>query len=324
MPQAPDHDVDNGTGAAVRSDMNTRFHALFTNPSGAPDTAISTKYVYQTWADTTAGQLKFRTASNTWVPLRSLTGDVIIPNGSEAAPSISFGRDGPNHGFYRVSGTEANAAGFGFVTQHSGSDHTLFTVGKNLGTSGGDDGPSLYWNFQTNPTATSNTTNEGMIIQKRGRMRISMNNAHQLTLNRVGSGGQELGSHVLFMVNGSQSGRIGSVSTTDVTLFDSSDRRLKDNITDMPAAKTRINQIKMRRFRLIAADNYEEGFIAQELKEICPEAVLNDENTLDENGNIDYMGVGKASLVPLLMKGLQEAYAEIEALTTRVAALEAS
>jgi hypothetical protein len=36
------------------------------------------------------------------------------------------------------------------------------------------------------------------------------------------------------------------------------------------------------------------------------------------------MGVGKATRVPLLMKGLQEAYAEIAALTARIDALEAA
>jgi len=79
----------------------------------------------------------------------------------------------------------------------------------------------------------------------------------------------------------------------------------------------------MHRFRMVAADVYEEGFIAQELQEVVPDAVMGTEADVDEDGNIEYMGVGKATLVPLLMKGLQEAYAEITALTARVEALEA-
>ena len=47
------------------------------------------------------------------------------------------------------------------------------------------------------------------------------------------------------------------------------------------------------------------------------------EDSVDENGNVEYMGVGKDMLVPLLMKGLQEAFAEIAALTARVETLEA-
>ena len=54
-----------------------------------------------------------------------------------------------------------------------------------------------------------------------------------------------------------------------------------------------------------------------------PTAVMGTETDVDDEGNVEYMGVGKDMLVPLLMKGLQEAYAEITALTTRVEALEA-
>ena len=323
MAQALNKTVANGTGSEVRSNINSRLAALFSNHSGATDSAIGTKYPFQTWADTTANQLKLRnTANNAWIPLRGLDGSVVAPAGSEATPSVSFGSDGPDHGLYRVTGTEAGSAGFGFVTQFSGADHTLFTIGKDLGSSGGNDGPSLYWGLQSNPTATTNTSAEGLIIQKRGRIRVSTLNSFAGVFNRVGTSGNQFGSVLEFWSNGAQAGRIGIISSSDVSLIDSSDRRLKDNITDMPEAKSRINQIQMHRFRVIAADTYEEGFIAQELKEVCPNSVMGTENSVDENGNIEYMGVGRDTLVPLLMKGLQEAYAEITALAARVAKLE--
>ena len=177
--------------------------------------------------------------------------------------------------------------------------------------------------MQTNPTASNNTTNEGLIISKRGRIRVTCNNSFSGVFNRVGSGGTQLGSVVEFRSNGTQAGRIGIISATDVSLIDASDRRLKDNITDMPEAKSRINQIQMHRFRMISTETYEEGFIAQELQAVVPSAVMGMEDSVDENGNVEYMGVGKDMLVPLLMKGLQEAFAEIAALTARVETLEA-
>ena len=320
MAQASDNTVDNGSGAAVRSAINTRFAALFTNHSGASDTAITTKYPYQTWADTNASQLKLRNAANTaWIPLRGLDGSVIAPAGSETTPSLTFGTDGPDHGFYRVTGT-GSSAGIGFKTQVDGGDYTLFTVGKDLG---GTDGPSLYWNLQANPRDTSNRL-DGLCIQKRGRINIAINNGACLNLNRVGDSGTELGAVLQFFANGVKAGRVGITSATTVELIDQSDRRLKDNITDMPEAKSRINQIQMHRFRMISSGDYEEGFIAQELKEVYPDAVDGTENSVDDEGNIEYMGVAKGVLVPLLMKGLQEAYAEISALTARVEALEAN
>lgn len=330
MAQASDNTVDNGSGAAVRSAINTRLAALFTNHSGASDTAMTTKYPYQTWADTDASQLKLRnTANDAWIPLRGLDGSVIVPNGSEAAPSLSFGTDGPDHGLYRVVGTEAGSAGFGFVTQLDSADHTLFTIGKDLGSgsgiTGGNDGPSLYWNYQGNHTSEENLTNEGFLLQQRGKLRITQRERDCLRLNRVSSGstGLEYGSVLQFHANGVKVSQV-ETSATGAVFRDFSDRRLKDNITDMPEAKSRVNQIQMHRFRMTRTGVYEEGFIAQELKEVYPDAVFGSENAVDENGDTEYMGVGKEILVPLLMKGLQEAYAEISALTARVEALEAN
>ena len=94
-PQA-DGVVSNGTGSAVRSDINGQLAAVFTNHSGA--TEPSTTYAYQWWADTTTGLLKIRNAANSGfvtvgtlastnlglAPLASptFTGTVTIPAGA--------------------------------------------------------------------------------------------------------------------------------------------------------------------------------------------------------------------------------------------------
>jgi hypothetical protein len=69
-PQA-DYVVANGTGAAVRSDINDHLAAIVSNNSGA--TAPATTYAYQWWADTTTGLLKIRNAANSaWVTVGTL------------------------------------------------------------------------------------------------------------------------------------------------------------------------------------------------------------------------------------------------------------
>lgn len=69
-PQA-DGVVSNGTGSAVRSDINGQLAAVFTNHSGA--TEPSTTYAYQWWADTTTGLLKIRNAANSgWITVGTL------------------------------------------------------------------------------------------------------------------------------------------------------------------------------------------------------------------------------------------------------------
>lgn len=313
MAQA-DGSCANASGAAFRADLNTQLAAVFTNHSGA--TAPATTFAYQFWVDTSTNDLKIRNSSNTdWVRLRSVaTSAIVAEAGSISAPSLTFGTDGPNYGFYRYGLGQV-----AYVTQLTGADHTLFTLGKDVG-----EGPSLYWGAQVTAAGTADnpantSTLEGLQIQRRGRLNVCFSGGPAAKFNRIAS----VGSLVQFHYNGVQAGRIGIISATDVDLIDSSDRRLKDNITDMPEAKSRINQIQMHRFRMISADAYEEGFIAQELKEVVPSAVMGSETDIDDEGNVEYMGVGKASLVPLLMKGLQEAYAEITALTARVEALEA-
>ena len=66
-----DYVIANGTGAAVRSDINNGLAAIVSNNSGATEPA--TMYAYQWWADTTTGLLKIRNAANNgWVTVGTL------------------------------------------------------------------------------------------------------------------------------------------------------------------------------------------------------------------------------------------------------------
>lgn len=67
-----DYVIDNGSGAAVRADINSALQAIVSNNSGAAEPA--TTYAYMLWADTTTGLLKMRDGSNlTWVSLGNFT-----------------------------------------------------------------------------------------------------------------------------------------------------------------------------------------------------------------------------------------------------------
>jgi hypothetical protein len=111
-PQA-DFVVSNGTGAAVRSDINGQLAAIVSNSSGASEPA--TMYAYQWWADTTTGLLKIRNAANSaWVTIGTLastnlgllpvaggtmTGVLAVTAGTAALPGIAVSGD-PNTGIY--------------------------------------------------------------------------------------------------------------------------------------------------------------------------------------------------------------------------------
>jgi hypothetical protein len=147
-PQA-DFIVSNGTGAAVRSDLNVQFAAIVSNNSGATEPA--TMYAYQWWADTTAGLLKLRNSANSaWITMRQLDGEfstVPVENGSAAAPSIYFKDSGTDSGFFSP-GTDAVAI------STAGTNRLHITSGGLVGI--GTSTPSTPLHIQVSRTSSTN------------------------------------------------------------------------------------------------------------------------------------------------------------------------
>lgn len=92
-----DYVIANGTGAAVRSDLNGALAAIVSQNSSS--SAPATMYAYMLWADTTAGIMKMRNGANSaWISLWELDGtfiasDISLAAGSAAAPSLFFTGD---------------------------------------------------------------------------------------------------------------------------------------------------------------------------------------------------------------------------------------
>ena len=120
--------VANGTGAAVRADLNDQLAAVFTNHSGSSEPA--TTYAYQWWADTTANVLKIRnSANNGWITLRELDGTMLIEDGSASTPGLSFASD-TNSGLFGGSDTIGFATG-GAERLEIGSSEVVFNDPSN-------------------------------------------------------------------------------------------------------------------------------------------------------------------------------------------------
>jgi hypothetical protein len=125
-PQA-DFIVSNGTGAAVRSDLNVQFAAIVSNNSGATEPA--TMYAYQWWADTTTGLLKLRNSANSaWISLRELDGTLLMEDGTAAAPGLSFASD-PDSGIFRGGANEFGIATNGVERVEFGTSEVVFNDG---------------------------------------------------------------------------------------------------------------------------------------------------------------------------------------------------
>lgn len=118
---------------------------------------------------------------------------------------------------------------------------------------------------------------------------------------------------------------VGSVTAnaSSTSYNTSSDHRLKENVADMTGAIDRVKALAPKRFNFIAdADTTVDGFIAHEAQTVVPEAVTGTHNEVDEDGNPVMQGIDQSKLVPLLTAALKESIAKIEALETRIEALE--
>ena len=104
-----------------------------------------------------------------------------------------------------------------------------------------------------------------------------------------------------------------------LTSTNPSDSRLKENIKDISWGL--IDILKIRPVSYHWKDDkinqgVQFGFIAQEVQDIMPEAIK------EFGEDIIYLGLEKDDIYATLVKAIQEQQATIEALTTRITALE--
>ena len=110
----------------------------------------------------------------------------------------------------------------------------------------------------------------------------------------------------------------GKITTTgNSTAYNTlSDYRVKENVIPISDSISRLNQLKPSRFNFIGESNKTvDGFIAHEVQDIVPEAIVGEKDEIDKDGNPFYQGIDQAKLVPLLVAAIQE-------LETRVKELE--
>ena len=165
-----DYVIANGTGAAVRSDLNDALAAIVSNNSSA--TAPATTYAYQWWADTTTGLLKQRNAANsafvtigtlasTNLGLASLagatfTGDVIL--GTTTALELPDGTTGQRPGSPVAGMIRYNTS----LVQFEGYKNSVWGAIGGGATGGGSD-DVFYENGQTVTTNYTLTTNKNAV-----------------------------------------------------------------------------------------------------------------------------------------------------------------
>jgi hypothetical protein len=151
---------------------------------------------------------------------------------------------------------------------------------------------------------------------------LAASNGHYINRTNYSSGTY---NNMVFMIDGSTKGTI-SCNGSSTAYNTTSDHRLKENVEDMTGAIDRVKQLLPKRFNFIADDTNTlvDGFLAHEAQSVVAEAVTGTHNEVDDDDNPVMQGIDQAKLVPLLTGALKEAIAKIEALETRVTALENS
>ena len=162
-----DYVLANAAGAAFRADINNALAAIVSQNSGPNQPAPT--FAYQLWADTTAGQLKFRNAANNaWIVWGSLadiglgllsraggtmTGALLQLAGTAAAPGLAIAGDADT-GLYGRAADELGIAVAGALAAWFSAD------GLNLPAQDDvrfwDSDSSHYVGFQAPATVTTN------------------------------------------------------------------------------------------------------------------------------------------------------------------------
>jgi hypothetical protein len=117
----------------------------------------------------------------------------------------------------------------------------------------------------------------------------------------------------------------GTISATSIVITAISDQRLKENVRNIDTGLSEIMALKPRRFDWKKGKGQDKknaaGFIAQEFETVFPECV----GTSKAGGDgIEYKNINHETLIPTLVKAIQEQQTLITALTARIIALESS
>ncbi len=174
-----------------------------------------------------------------------------------------------------------------------------------------------YRDIALNPNG-GNVLIGGTAIQAVGAVTFDKGGNGFTITNNTTSGAGNGHEYQVFRRNSVQIGSIVMNGTTGVTYGETSDYRLKENVIEITNALDRVSKLKPSRFNFITEkDRTVDGFLAHEVQDIVPEAVVGVKDQVDENRNPKYQSIDKSKLVPLLVGAIQELKAEIEILKNK-------
>jgi hypothetical protein len=119
-------------------------------------------------------------------------------------------------------------------------------------------------------------------------------------------------------------GGYAAIAGTAVAIQSPSDYRLKTNLEPITDSEERVKQINAYRFNWAASPTGQkvDGFLAHEISQIVPEAVIGEKDAIDENGNPVYQTLDYSKVVPILLSVRKNIIDRIKILDHKISLLE--
>ncbi len=295
-------------------------------------TQISTNYVYA--GTVNANQINAGTLTGFTLQTAS-SGRRVVIGGTTAT---FYDESNDYTGTITVSGT-GNSSVMTINGPFTSRSISFSSIGTLI--SGGS-GTSIYMNdnYQVIVNGGTLVAQNGLDVTGSSIMRgnFSVPGSSSFSSGWQGTGGSQIGSGVIASANsgGNAAGfsRYGSTGTV-VTFYNgtttatgsigvtasatsyntSSDYRLKENVIPLTGAMDRLNALKPSKFNfIIEPDKTVDGFIAHEVSEVVPEAVIGEKDAVNEDGSPDYQGIDQSKLVPLVVAAVQELAQKVKTL----------
>mgnify|MGYP002639449597 FL=1 len=127
-----------------------------------------------------------------------------------------------------------------------------------------------------------------------------------------------------FRYDGTAIGQISQVGSpgTSVNYGTTSDRRMKKDIVPMENGVSRIEQLNPVYFIWKSSNLPGQGFIADELQQVFPDAVTGQPNAVDSQGNPVYQNVDTSYIVATLCAAVQELKSELDSVKAELETLK--
>jgi len=294
--------IDNSAGTALFS--GSAAYAGFIGTSGARPLVLATNGAGRAFIDS-SGNVGIGTSSPSSILTVSSIGSTIELKQNAAGSATYYVMDNTvESGGKRWRFGYTGAAGISTFSLYNATDNVTAWVADSSG------------NLLVGKTSSSATTGDGFGFSPDGQGHAaSTYTTNAATVWSVYSTGA---AAYRFYV-----GYGGTIFATSIVITAISDERLKENVRDIDTGLSSIMALKPRRFDWKEGKGQDKkdvaGFIAQEFETVFPECVSTSKAGAD---GIEYKNINHETLIPTLVKAIQEQQALITTLTARITALE--